>query len=103
MSRRNTTVRDNHRRTIAATKPPCAICGQPINYTLKYPHKDAYVVDHIVPLDAGGTDTLENKQAAHSRCNRAKSNKPHANIIKRSGSLTRPATLPNLYENVTEA
>lgn len=28
-------------------------------------------IDHIVPLAAGGADTLRNKRAAHRECNRA--------------------------------
>ena len=90
-SHNNTTVRDNHRRIIARTQPPCGICGELIDYTLKYPHKQSFVVDHIIPLAQGGTDDLPNKQAAHSECNRDKSDKPHGSIIKRSGSLTRPS------------
>jgi gp95 len=84
---RNTPRRDRHRATIAATKPPCAICGQPIDYTLKWPHPDCYVVDHITPIDKGGPDTLPNKQAAHHRCNREKSNKPVSGILRTSGVL----------------
>ncbi|MGV0805798.1 HNH endonuclease [Mycolicibacterium setense] len=70
---RNTTIRDRHRRTIAQGKPPCGICGEPIDYVL--PHTDhwSYVVDHIIPLNKGGEDELHNKQAAHRKCNRDKS------------------------------
>lgn len=73
--RRNTTRRDLHRRQLAQHEPPCGICGQPIDYTL--PHLDplAFVADHVIPLNRGGADTLENKQAAHRQCNRAKSDK----------------------------
>ena len=35
----------------------------------------AYVVDHILPLSAGGPDTIDNKQPAHRVCNRQKSDK----------------------------
>ena len=72
---RNTTLRDAHRRTIARSKPPCGICGDEIDYRLRYPHLESFVVDHIHPRSKGGSDDLENKQAAHSRCNRAKSDK----------------------------
>lgn len=89
--KRSTTIRDKHRTVIAKGHPPCSICGQPIDYTLTYPHPASYTVDHVVPIDAGGPDTLDNKRAAHWRCNRAKHAKPHANIIRRSGTLTRPA------------
>ena len=76
---RNTATRDQHRRAIARTRPPCGICGDPIDYAIPYRaddgtvNLDAYVVDHVIPLNRGGPDTLENKTAAHARCNRAKS------------------------------
>lgn len=85
--RRSTAIRDRHRATVAATKPPCAICGEVIDYSLRWPHPDCYVVDHITPIDKGGPDTLSNKQAAHHRCNREKSNKPFASVLRTSGVL----------------
>ena len=87
MAGRNTNRRDRHRATIAQAKPPCGICGHPIDYTLQWPHPDCYVVDHIQPLDKGGPDVISNKQAAHHRCNREKSNKLVAGIIRTSGVL----------------
>ena len=75
---RSTAVRDRHRRAIARTKPPCGICEREIDYTL--PHMDPmeYVVDHIEPLAKGGSDTLDNKQAAHRLCNLQKYDKSDA-------------------------
>ena len=73
MSRGNTTVRDRDRKAIARTKPPWGICGEPIDYTLPYLDPGSYVVDHIIPINRGGMDTLDNKQAAHRSCNRTKS------------------------------
>lgn len=81
---RNTTVRDRHRAIIARDKPPCGICGNPIDYALPYLDPGSYVVDHIIPVDKGGPDTLDNKQAAHRSCNRAKSNKLDADGPKRT-------------------
>lgn len=72
MVKRNTTVRDRHRAEIRKGEPPCALCGNAIDYTLPHLHPLEYVVDHIVPLVRGGADTLENKQAAHRVCNRDK-------------------------------
>ena len=88
--KRNTSQRDRDRATIRRDHPNCHICGEPIDYSLRYPNPKSYVVDHVTPLTRGGTDTLDNKAAAHRDCNRAKSNKTHAPIIRRSGSLTRP-------------
>lgn len=72
MTDRSTTVRDRDRRAIARTKPPCGICGDDIDYSLKSPHPDSFEVDHVLALHNGGTDELDNKQASHRRCNRAK-------------------------------
>ena len=72
MSARSTTVRDQHRAAIRRTKPPCGICEQPIDYTLRSPDPMSFEVDHVTALHNGGTDTLDNKQASHRKCNREK-------------------------------
>lgn len=79
---RSTTVRDRDRAAIRRTKPPCGICEQPIDYTLRWPDLWCFVVDHIIPLGPSPTperiamlDVLSNKQAAHHKCNRDKSDK----------------------------
>lgn len=82
---RNTTTRDRDRRTIAKGQPDCYHCQQPINYQAHYLDPLAYQVDHRIPLDLGGTDTLDNKVPSHRVCNRAKSNK-HPDIA--SGAIT---------------
>lgn len=87
MTGRNTSRRDRDRTILARHHPACAICGQPIDYRLKSPHPDSFEADHIVPLALGGTDTLDNKQPAHRRCNSAKRARLSAPIIRRSGSL----------------
>ena len=73
--RRNTSKRDRHRAIIAKTGAPCALCGEPIDYSLRYPDPDSFVVDHVVPLNRGGDDVLANKTASHNRCNRLKSDR----------------------------
>lgn len=72
MTVRSTTTRDQHRKAIARDKPPCGICGGDIDYTLRSPDPGSFEVDHVLALDNGGTDTLDNKQASHRKCNRAK-------------------------------
>lgn len=92
--RRNTTVRDRHRASIRNGEPPCWICGEAIDYQLPATDQQSFVVDHKTSLARGGTDTLDNKAAAHRACNRDKGARPHADVIRRSGSLTQPgATL----------
>lgn len=73
---RNTALRDRHRRIIAKDQPPCALCGEPINYDAHHLDPMSFTIDHITPYSRGGRelDTLDNLQAAHRKCNRAKSN-----------------------------
>ena len=92
MVKRSTTIRDQHRRRFLASKPPCGICGEPIDYSLPSSDPKSFVVDHIVSLARGGEDVPSNTQAACRDCNRAKGAKEFAPIIKRSGSLRRPGT-----------
>ena len=74
--KRNTARRDRHRRIIAADEPPCALCGEPIDYQAHHLDPLAFTIDHITPMSRGGDelDTLENLQPAHRKCNRDKSN-----------------------------
>ena len=88
--RRNTTQRDRDRKIIARSQAPCHICGQPIDYELAWHEPRSFVVDHVVPIARGGADNLNNKRAAHRDCNRAKSDRDHAPIIKHSGALRLP-------------
>ncbi|AHH22093.1 HNH endonuclease family protein [Nocardia nova SH22a] len=73
MAGRSSTNQSRHRAVIRRTRPPCALCGNEIDYSL--PHLDpwSFVIDHVIPLAKGGTDTLDNIQAAHRYCNRLKS------------------------------
>jgi 5-methylcytosine-specific restriction endonuclease McrA len=70
---RNTTLRDRHRRSIARTKPPCHICGEPIDYKAHHLDPRAFTIDHLIPLHYGGLDEPANLGAAHRACNRSKS------------------------------
>ena len=81
---RSTTTRDHDRNAIRRTQPPCGICGEPIDYELPHTDPMSYVVDHIIPLNKGGTDTLDNKQAAHRLCNRFKSDKTEDDFAPRT-------------------
>jgi 5-methylcytosine-specific restriction endonuclease McrA len=69
---RNTATRDRHRAAIRARRDPCGICHQPIDYTLRSPHPQAFEVDHVIARNNGGHDTIDNKQASHRLCNQQK-------------------------------
>lgn len=70
------TAYEKNRKIILATQDVCAICGQPVDKSLKYPDKYAATVDHIIPLERGGHPSdITNLQLAHNICNRLKSDK----------------------------
>ena len=89
MTERNTTQRNKDRWRIRATKAACHICGETIDYELKWPDPMCFVVDHVIPLHKGGADTMANKAAAHNTCNSKKRARLVAPIIRRSKSLNR--------------
>ena len=85
----STSLRDRARALVRRSGADCHICGLPIDYTLKSPDPMSFEVDHKVPMDVAPelAAVPSNWGASHRRCNRAKSNKPHADIIRRSGAL----------------
>lgn len=67
---------ERNKKKILMTQDICALCGRPVDKTLKYPHPMSATIDHIIPIDRGGHPSdIENLQLAHFACNRAKSNK----------------------------
>lgn len=59
-----------YRLACAQADAPCALCGDPIDYTLKGNQPAAFTVDHKHPLWAGGHPTNPtNWQPAHRSCN----------------------------------
>ena len=67
---------EKNRKRIFATQTVCALCGKPVDFSLKSPHPLSATIDHIIPLDKGGHPSdIDNLQLAHRCCNRQKSNK----------------------------
>lgn len=65
-----------NRKIILATQNICAICGKPVDKSLKYPHPMSATVDHIIPISRHGHPSdISNLQLAHRWCNRQKSDK----------------------------
>lgn len=90
----NTAKRNKHmakvwRDRIRRQEPACHICGEAIDYSLPHLDPRAFVIDHVVPLAKGGSDSLENVRAAHRGCNSKKRARVIAPIVRRSGSLER--------------
>lgn len=84
-----TGVRDRARALVRRTGANCHICGEPIDYSLKSPHPMSFELDHKISMavDPSLASVPSNWAASHRKCNRAKSDKPHADIIRRSGAL----------------
>lgn len=71
-TQRNTATRDRHRAYLRRGKPDCALCHEPIDYSLRSPDPMSFEVDHIIPLARGGLDERDNVQPSHRHCNRRK-------------------------------
>lgn len=64
------------KKRIYATQTVCALCGRPVDFSLKFPHPMSATIDHIVPVSKGGHPSdIDNLQLAHLSCNRAKADK----------------------------
>lgn len=65
-----------NKRLILATQDICAICGKPVDKTLRSPDPMSPSIDHIIPIAKGGHPCdISNLQLAHRACNRAKGTK----------------------------
>ena len=65
---------EKNRKRIYATQTLCGICGNPVDFKLKFPHPLSPCIDHIIPIARGGHPSdISNLQLAHFTCNRAKS------------------------------
>ncbi|OLU40452.1 HNH endonuclease [Erysipelotrichaceae bacterium NYU-BL-E8] len=66
---------ERNRKKILMSQNICALCGKPVDKSLKYPDPMSATIDHIIPIDRGGHPAdIDNLQLAHMKCNRDKSN-----------------------------
>ena len=82
------------RKKIIASESICAICGQPVDKSLKFPHPLSASVDHIIPWDKGGDCSIDNLQLTHLSCNRKKSDKIYPEKPRRDSKKIGNQTLP---------
>lgn len=67
---------ERNKKVIYATQKVCGICGQPVDFRIKFPNPLSPCIDHIIPIDKGGHPSdIANLQLAHLTCNRQKANK----------------------------
>lgn len=65
-----------NKKKILATQEVCAICGRPVDKSLRFPDPWSPTVDHIIPVARNGHPfDMSNLQLAHLMCNRAKATK----------------------------
>ncbi|ASR85200.1 HNH endonuclease [Mycobacterium phage PhelpsODU] len=84
---RNTARRNRFRRYWLRRREDCAVCGEAIDYEADHRHPLSFQVDHITPLNKGGTDTLDNTQPCHRKCNRDKSDSLPEQALPGDGPL----------------
>lgn len=65
----------HNRAILRKTSTVCALCGMPLDKTLKFPHPMSISIDHIIPVAVGGRSTIDNLQATHLICNKSKGKK----------------------------
>lgn len=83
-------VFEKNRRVILMSQDVCAICGKPVDKSLKFPHPLSPAVDHIIPWEKGGDCSLDNLQLTHLCCNRQKADK-----IYEDRPVPRPTAVSN--------
>lgn len=80
---------EHNRKIIFATQKICAICGKPVDFSLKFPDPMSATCDHIIPIDKGGDpSSIDNLQLAHFCCNRAKSDEIIRKVNHKEEAIT---------------
>lgn len=68
-------IYSHNKAILRKTATICALCGMPLDKSLKYPDPMSISIDHIIPVTYGGKSTLDNLQATHLICNKSKGKK----------------------------
>ena len=94
---------EKNKKKIYMTQKVCGICGNPVDFTLKYPHPLAACIDHIIPLAKGGHPSdIDNLQLAHWTCNRQKADKLISRkIIEEQAEIVNNRDLPQSMDWTT--
>ena len=84
----------HNKALLRKTATVCALCGMPLNKSLRYPDPMSISIDHIIPVALGGKSTLDNLQPTHLICNKNKGKKvlslSQKNLQKENNSVICP-------------
>ena len=91
MSRHRTvsTEYKKNSKILKATESICAICGSEVLKKVNKYHPLSEHIDHIIPVSKGGSDSLENLQFTHRKCNMKKYNKLTTTPYKINNNIKR--------------
>ena len=78
---RNDALRKRYRVHARRLGLACALCEQPIDYSVSSPDPLSFEADHIVPLSKGGADKWDALQPTPRQCNRAKWDKTADDLL----------------------
>ena len=73
--RRNQVPELNAKQLAARDGSDCSICGDAVDFELKWPDRFSPSVDHVYPYSLGGGNEASNLALAHLTCNISKKNK----------------------------
>lgn len=72
-----------NRKRIIASGEVCALCGMPIDKSLRFPDPMSASVDHIIPIARGGHPSdPSNLQLTHLICNQQKASRVALEVNK---------------------
>lgn len=88
----------HNRKILRTTATVCALCGMPIDKSLRYPNPMSISIDHIIPVALGGKSTIDNLQATHLICNKVKGKKILAKSKEDYQTPTREKVIPQYID-----